>query len=129
MVSKREKRARRDIERSRYDLEGFEPVEMASRTPEERGSDEVEVIHAFSIDGKQYFMPTSVPFHMATKSLDIAANQGEAAAMAYQLRALLGQEGYRALMDFEDIEEDDFLKISDLANRIIMSSYTGGKAR
>ena len=73
--------------------------------------EEIEVIHIFSIDGEDYYAPTRIPFRVAMRSLDIAANQGEIAATAYQLRTVLGESAYQALMEFDDIEEDDFKRI------------------
>lgn len=126
-MGKRIKRQRKAVEK-RFDLDNVTPVELTSRPKDERDTEEIEVIHAFTIDGKEYYMPVEVEFHHAIRSLDIAAEQGEAAAVAYQLRVLLGEEGYRALIDFPDIQRDDFIAICDLANQIIASS-SEGKAR
>jgi hypothetical protein len=129
MSAKRSKKARRTLEgRDRFDLDKVEPIVLKSRPREVRDAEQIEVINAFTIDDKEYFMPVEVDWHHAVKSLDIAAREGEASAVAYQLRTLLGEEGYRALIDFEDIDRDDFQAICELANKIIMSS-SEGKAR
>ena len=129
MSAKRSRKTRKALEgRDRFDLDNVEPIVLKSRKREERDAEEIEVIHAFSIDDKEYFMPIKVDWHHAVRSLDIAAREGEASAVAYQLRTLLGEEGYRALIDFEDIDREDFQAICELANRIIMSS-SEGKAR
>lgn len=129
MSSKRVKRARKSLDgRGRLDLDKVEPIVLTSKSRKERDAEEIEVIHAFTLDGQEYFMPVEVDWHHAVRSLDIAAEQGEAAAVAYQLRILLGEDGYRALVNFEDIRREDFQAICELANKIIMSS-SEGKAR
>lgn len=127
--AKKVTRKRREIERdSRLDLDSYEPVAMVSRTDAERGEDDVPMIEAFSVDGVSYFMPREVPFAVVVKSLDIAAHQGEAAAVAYQLETLLSPDGYRALFGFKDIDRDQFEQVADLAAAIIMANQ-GKKAR
>ena len=122
------RKARKDIDRERLDLDSLEPVAMKSGSKEGRDDEEIEVIHIFSIDGEDYYAPTRIPFRVAMRSLDIAANQGEIAATAYQLRTVLGESAYQALMEFDDIEEDDFKRIAEAVNIIVMSSQEG-KAR
>lgn len=129
-MAKSKRVQQREIERARYDLDGIEPVVLTSRTDQERGDTEVEMIHAFSIDDVEYYMPRKVPFHVAMRSMDIAGSQGEAAAIRYQLSTLLGEEGYAALLQFQDLEPEHFARITTIANKIIMSSQVdAGKAR
>ncbi len=106
----------------RFDLDSVEPIRLTSKPA---GDEDVEMIHVFSIDGTDYYMPTSVPFVHAVKSMDIAGSEGEAAAVRYQLKTMLGDEGYAALIGFEGIQEADFRAICDLANKIIMTSQEG----
>jgi hypothetical protein len=120
-------RKRKDIENTRFDLDAYEPVEMTTLTDEERGEQEVKMVHAFTLDGTEYFVPREVPYSVAVKSFDLAARDGEAAAIAYQLITLLGEAGYQALIGFRDIEPEQFKQVADLANAVIMAS--SGKAQ
>jgi hypothetical protein len=115
--------------RHRYDLEEIEPVVLVSKPKAERDGDEVEMIHVFTVDGIEYYMPRQVEFHVAMQSMEIAATQGEAAAVRFQLLTLLGEDGYRALVEFQDLESEHFTAIAAIANKIIMSSQESGKAR
>lgn len=127
MAKKQVTKKRREIESTRFDLDSYEPVVMVTMSDQERGEQDVEMIHAFTLDGTEYFMPKVVPYSLAVKSFDLAAREGEAKAIAYQLVTLLGETGYQALIGFRDIDPEQFKQVADLANAVIMAS--SGKAR
>lgn len=111
-------------ESDRFDLDNYEPIVLKTRNEDE----EIEMLHVFTIDDKKYYMPTRVPFNVTIKAMRIYAEKGEAAALDYQLRVLLGTDGYDALMDFDDLESEDFQNIVNLADQIVTASAKGKAA-
>ena len=128
-AAKIRRRARkRDI---RDDLADYTPIVISDTADgdDDQEPEEVEEIHLFTVrvDGelKEFYAPTRVDFTYAVQSMDVAATQGEAAAIRYQFVALVGEEGYRALITAPGLTRSDFLKIAAVANKIVMSSMEG----
>jgi hypothetical protein len=114
---------RRTQRKDRFDLSDVEPIQLDEGAAEE--SEEVEQIHLFSIGDREFWVPTQVDFVHAVRSMEIAAARGEAAAVAYQLRVLLGDDGYEALINFDRLQKPHFEAICRTANKIIMASAEG----
>lgn len=123
-MGKKASPARRARPRERFDLDNFDPIRIGD--PEEP-AEEPEEIHAFSIGDNDYYVPTAVPFHHSVRTMDIYAQRGEAAAVTYTLRTVLGNDGYEALMAHEGLQEEEFEAIVRLANQIVNAGQ--GKAR
>lgn len=117
------KRRRQEPRRTtRIDLDDIEPVVIHTG---DRDGEEVEEIHLFTIDDREYWVPARAPFQAAIKSMSIYAAQGEAAAVDYQLRTMLGEEAYEALVNCPDVTEDQFKRICDHINTIVMAEQEG----
>lgn len=113
---------------ARFDADNFQPVVI------KRTGEEAERVHLFSIvddDGTEraYSIPKKVKFNVSLKVTELYATEGEIAATAYMLRQLLGEEGYRALVDFDELEQDDFERICEIASNIVLGQRESGKAR
>ena len=54
--------------------------------------------------------------------LELTAEKGENYATAYMLKTLLGQDGYRALMDFDDLEPAELKKILERVGKIVFGA-------
>jgi hypothetical protein len=115
------KRRKAQRDRKRIDLDAVEPIVLDADGDE----DDVEEIHVFTLNGKDYFMPTVASFHTAIRTMEIYASKGEAAATAYQLRELLGDEGYEALINYPRLRAEDFNRICELASDIVLASREG----
>jgi hypothetical protein len=131
-MAKAGRKIKRSELRKRPDIDMSAPVELTRKTTEQRAEEEITVVPLFSLDGKIYEVPDRVPYIEALRSIETANTRGEAAAVAYQLRLLLGAEGYEILMGFEDLEEDQFTQIVERASEIVMRAKrekdAGGKA-
>jgi hypothetical protein len=118
-------RRRQAPPKERFDLDSFEPIQLKEPAAEE--SDAIEQVHAFSIGETEYFVPTRVPFFHSVKAMEVYATKGEQAGVAYELRTVLGNEAYEALMGFEGLTEKQFQAILKLSSQIIHAS--AGKAQ
>lgn len=101
----------------------FEPVELVP------SGEEVEQVHLFTLDGVQYFIPRRVQFNVTLRAMEMFRTQGEVAAGAYILEALLGEDGYQALINYDELERDQFERITEIAQRIVLGDREKGKAR
>jgi hypothetical protein len=88
----------------------------------------VKRVELFSIDGEVYSVPTSVSRNVGLKYVHIARKEGPEAAADYMLESLLGQEGYEALINFEDLSEDDLKNIVEACSHIMVAASKGPKA-
>lgn len=121
------KASRRRAPKTRFDIDDFEPIRIEPAGGDEEADGAVEQIHAFSIGDKDYYVPTQVPFHHSVKAMEIMAARGEAAAITYTMRTVLGDEAYTALIEFEGLQEEQFEAILKLANQIVNAG--SGKAQ
>lgn len=96
------------------DLEDFEPIQIESSVP-----DKANRKHLFSIDGRDYYVATEVPFRVTLKATRIYANGSAAQAEAYVMTQFLGDEAYEALCE-SSVTEDQFDKIVELAAKVVM---------
>jgi hypothetical protein len=53
--------------------------------------------------------------------------QGEASGASYMLEALLGAEGYNALLNFDDLTEEDLEKIVNIAFGLVAGAMDKAK--
>ena len=113
--------------KERFDLDNVEPIRLTSKPKDDDSADEIDMVHAFSIDDRDFYVPTVVPFKHSVEAMEIFAQRGEAAAVAYTLRTVLGDDAYDALRAFPDLDEESFNGIVTLANQIVNAG--SGKAQ
>lgn len=121
------KQRRSEQQRERFDLSDYEPPVLDEG--DEEDDPEVERIEAFRVGEKSYYARTQVDFIVAVRAMEIAAQSGEAAAMAYTMREVLGDDGYQALLNLKSLHPEHFARIAVLVNKIVSSSSAEGKAR
>lgn len=86
-------------------------------------------IACFELDGTVYSIPGSVPTNKALRYAHISRTQGLEAAVDYMLETLLGEEGYAALRDFDDLEEDDLAAIIKQASKVMQGALEAPKGK
>jgi len=104
------------------DLEEFEPIEITTKS---RAEESGELKHIFSIDGRDYYVPTKVPFRVTLKAAKIFASGTAQQAEAYMMTQFLGDDAYNALCE-SSVEEEQFDKIVELASKVVLGK---GKVR
>ena len=84
----------------------FEPVRLTSK------SDTVgDRIVLFYVDEEEYSIPKHVGRNHGLRYLRTMRLQGEALAAQELLEALIGEDGYKALMECDDLEDEQLDKI------------------
>jgi hypothetical protein len=94
---------------------GFEVLRLVT-TP----GTQAETVPLFSIDGVEYSIVRKPKVNIGLKYLHLAATQGEAMAIAYLLPKLLGEEGFLALCEYDDLEEAHLQFVMKTASDIAM---------
>ena len=68
-------------------------------------------VPAFAINGTVYTIATRPKTNAGLKYIHLARTKGQEIAVDFMLETLLGTEGYQALMDFDDLTEDDLTAV------------------
>lgn len=90
---------------------------------------EVERRDLFEIDDVMYSIPVKVAVNKALKYLHIARMQGTEAGVDYMLGLLLGEEGYAALRNFDDLTEDDLAAVIKACEKVMAGAVENPKGK
>jgi hypothetical protein len=88
-----------------------------------------ERVPAFSINGTVYTILTKPRVNTGLKYIHLARTKGAEIAVDFMLETLLGVEGYKALMDFDDLTEDDLTAVINAATRIMAGAVESPKGK
>lgn len=86
-------------------------------------------ILAFEIDDEQYSIPATVAANKALRYLHIGRTQGQEAQIDYMLGVLLGDEGYEALMSFDDLTEENLLDVVKKCQEVMTGAVEAPKGK
>lgn len=100
-----------------------EKIELKSATVE------AEQIELFSIDGKSYTIPNKPRLNVALKTLKLVRTQGEEAASAFMLEAVIGEEAFEALTEYDDLDAETFQQIILAAQKIVFGGLEAPKGK
>ncbi|MFJ9771239.1 hypothetical protein ACIRVF_08340 [Kitasatospora sp. NPDC101157] len=82
----------------------------------------------FYIDDVEYTIPARPRMNVALQYMHVAKDQGDAVAADFLLSSLLGEEGYRALREYDQLTPEQFQHITDIATRQTMGALELPKA-
>jgi len=88
-----------------------------------------ERVPAFSINGTMYSILTKPRVNTGLKYVHLARTKGAEIAVDFMLETLLGVDGYQALMDFDDLTEDDLTAVINAATRIMAGAVENPKGK
>jgi hypothetical protein len=99
-------------------------IELNTAEPEldENGQPKNELLEVFSIDGKPYSIPSKPRRGLSLKYLKLARKEGTQAAVGWLLEEALGEEGYDALSDYDDLTNDQLQAVT----RVVLTTTLGG---
>lgn len=97
-------------------------VEEASATAPTpvNGSKAVAMMDLFELDGKTYQIPARPRVNLALKFLYKARTEGMEMAAAMLLIDLIGEEGFKALMECDELEPEQLATIIQAAQKVTM---------
>lgn len=91
-----------------------------------------DMIDLFSIDDMTYQIPAKPRVNIALKYLWHTRQYGEDRAAAELLESLLGEKGFAALVQYDDLEPDQFTAILAAAQKVtlgVMEDIRGNSGR
>jgi len=88
-----------------------------------------ERIPAFSINGTTYSIATRPKVNAALKYTNLARTRGSEIAIDFMLETLLGKAGYQALIDFDDLTEDNLTAVITAASKIMAGAVEAPKGK
>lgn len=88
-----------------------------------------ERVPAFSINGVTYSILTRPKVNAGLKYVHLARTRGSEIAIDFMLETLLGKDGYQALIDFDDLTEDDLKAVIDAASKIMAGAVEAPKGK
>lgn len=81
-----------------------------------------ERVPVFYIDDVEYTIPARPRMNIALQFMHLAREQGDSQAMDYLLGKLLGEEGYRALREYDDLLPEQFTQITEIATKLTLGA-------
>lgn len=101
------------------------PINFDEREPEENE----ERIVVFHLNGKDYSVPKAPRMNLGLKFSLESKKYGSAVAVASLLEAMLGEEGFEALMSFDGMTAEDLEFITEICSRAAMGKLEAQKAK
>jgi hypothetical protein len=83
----------------------------------------------FSIDGVTYQIPARVGANITLGYLRLARTNGDAAAIGWAAEKVLGEKAYTALMECDDLTQDDMDAVFAVVHVKIMGAMEAGKGK
>lgn len=102
------------------------PKLISLRTAEPTEDDRVDL---FAVNGTTYQISTKPKINTALKYMHLARTQGSDVAVGYMLETLIGADGYQALMEFDDLTQDDLETIIAAASKIMAGAVEDPKGK
>lgn len=93
---------------------------MAVNLDNRNHEDSTEMVELFTLNDQTYSIPKKPKANIALRYLREARTLGEDVAAGNLLEAVLGEEGYTALMDYEDLTMKDLQSIMLIAQKVVM---------
>lgn len=84
--------------------------------------DNADRVELFSIDGTSFTIPRKPKATIALRYLYDVKQQGIEVAQAGLLISLLGDENYRALMEYDDLTLDQLKQVMELAQKVTLGN-------
>lgn len=90
-------------------------------------TEESEMVELFSIDDKPFMVPKKPRLNIALKTMKLMRENEDAAAV-YMLEALLGEEAFDALAEYEGLTPEVFQLIVEEATKLVFGDKESPKA-
>ena len=98
------------------------PLQLTTDTETEH-----ESVELFRIDDTPYTVQRRPRVNVSLRYLKMARTQGQETAIAYLLEAMLGEDGYEALCNYDDLTPEQFETVVKAAQDIALGGFNGPK--
>lgn len=103
-----------------------EPIDFDARRNDEEVEERVVIFH---LNGTDYSVPKKPRINLGLKFSYERRAFGTDVAVSSLLRAMLGDEGFDALMGYDGLTEDDLEAITTICSRAAMGKLEAQKAK
>lgn len=79
---------------------------------------------AFTVDGHVFSVPVAVKAQVAIRYMDHCRKRGENWALSWLLETVLGTDAYEALLEFDDLEDDEMIAIAKIVQSKVLGDQT-----
>jgi hypothetical protein len=112
------------VRKKKFTPDNFAPVVIT------KDAGEVEQVLLFSMvedDGEQrdFYIPKKVKFTLTLQAADVLEEKGETAAGIWMLKKLIGEEGFKAIAYSDDVTEEQFNQVVEIATNIVLGPREG----
>ncbi|MGH3205099.1 MAG: hypothetical protein ACRDP5_24075 [Streptosporangiaceae bacterium] len=119
--------ARRDVPDQPDEPEDDNAPQILVLSSKKDAAPERKQVPLFELDGKTYTVDQPQPPNVGLKYLHKLNHQGTQVAYAYMLEAMLGEDGYEALMGYDKLKPEHLDRLVDDALNILLGSHEGPK--
>lgn len=88
---------------------------------------EEETVVLFAIGEAEYHVSAKPKMNVALKYLRAARSKGEDAAAAELLASLLGEEGFNALCDYDELTPEQFEAVTKIAQQHVLGALEASR--
>jgi hypothetical protein len=113
--------AKRSAARTAPALPASAPADDVIRLTSDPGLAE-ERVPLFYIDDREYTVAKRPGVNVGLEYLHLSRTSGQEIAIDYLLGKLLGEEGYRALREYDQLTSDQFKQICEVAARLTLGA-------
>lgn len=85
---------------------------------------DVEMVHIFTLNEKEYFIPKKPRINIGLKYLHAVKTKGQNEAGMDMLSDLLGEENYLALIGYDELTENDLMTVMAIASDAVFGQPT-----
>lgn len=95
---------------------------MIELTSPEKVDGPPEMVDLFSIDGVVYQVPAKPRLNVALRYLDDVRQLGDGVAQMALLERVLGEKGYRALVEFDALSPADLEQVASAVSKLTLGA-------
>lgn len=100
-------------------------VAAGTITPVELGGAPVpedDVIHVFTYQGQEYYMPRYIAPAFGLEALDMFRKQGDAMTLSWLLENVLGPDAYSVLIHAKDVTKEQISAVALIVQNHVLSA-------
>ncbi|HZP16307.1 MAG TPA: hypothetical protein VFA96_10815 [Nocardioides sp.] len=102
----------------------FEPIELST----EADSNEEQLVHLFSVDGKAYYVSAAQDIGLALRYVKVATTKGENLAILWLLENVLTPEAFEALTAIPRLKPESLAKVAAAVQKLLIGGMEAPKA-
>ncbi|HEY1439809.1 MAG TPA: hypothetical protein VGF65_02990 [Mycobacterium sp.] len=100
--------------------DGITPLRLTTTPDAER--EPVERVPLFSIDGREYTIPSRLPFTLGLRIMRTSRKEGVDAALIEMLEEALDEDAFAALLAYRDLQPQHLWELFQAIQKVVMGA-------